>query len=140
MPAGAARVLGWLLIFGVGMVATRVLAWALSRLFRMSILGWLDNWGGALLGLAGGLLLGSILLMLATHSPGMDGLRDVIRQNAVPRFVYATAPAIYDIVVDDEADVRELWEKVRHEMERFEDIGRQVDDVREALTDKLDDD
>ena len=84
VPAGASRILGWLLIFAVCLVITRFVAWSVSKLVQMSILGWLDRWGGAALGLIGGMILGSVLLMVATHSPGTDDLREHLRDVRVP--------------------------------------------------------
>jgi membrane protein required for colicin V production len=136
LPAGAARVVGWILVFALCLIA-----WSVSKLVRMSLLGWLDKWGGAALGLLGGMILGSVLLMAASHAPGDHDLREVISDNAVPRVVYATAPFLYDLLVTDDADVGELWDRARAEFdglkgaaETLSDTAEKLDDARETIS------
>jgi len=140
LPAQSARIVGWLLIFVVCMAATRFVAWTVSKMLRASLLGWVDRWGGALLGLCGGLVLASVLLMAASHVPGNDDMRRAIDDHAVPRGVYAVAPVLYGLLVQDESDVEELWDRARQGLDHLPDMSDQAEKAKDIISDTLDGD
>ena len=133
--------LGWFLLFAVLLLLTRLLAWALSKALRVSILGWLDRWGGGLLGLLIGLLVGSVLLMLVGRLPVDGDLADQIEHDSVTRFVHGAAPALYGFVVRDKGDeIERLWDRARDTVGDLPDPGLSAESVRDAVKDRLGDD
>ena len=60
----------WAVLFLVGLMLSRLLAGLISKLVRLTVLGWLDRRGGAVLGMALGTLVASVLLVAASQVPG----------------------------------------------------------------------
>jgi hypothetical protein len=111
----------WTGLFLGGLLLTRLLAWAISRIIHVSVIGWADRVGGAVLGVAIGVLVASLLLVGATSSlPGGERVAAELRGNPVTRVVYAAAPALYVAsrgLVGSEDDVwREIGEGAREQL------------------------
>ena len=131
---------GWILVFAALLVVTRLLAWSLAKALRVSVLGWVDRWGGALLGVGIGVLVCSVLLMLVCRIPGDGRLAEQVRDDPVTRVVHGAAPALYALVVrGDNDDLERLWQRAREGLEDLPDAGEAVDAVRESVGDRLDD-
>ncbi|MBC8423516.1 CvpA family protein [bacterium] len=131
---------GWLLVFAVLLVVTKLLAWALAKALRVSILGWVDRWGGALLGMLMGVLVCSVLLMLVCRVSGDGDLADQVRKDPVIRLVHGAAPALYALVANGENDdLERLWQRTREGLDKLPDPGDAASSVREAVEDKIDD-
>ena len=115
---------GWLIIFAVMLLVTRMVANVLSKAMRVSVLGWFDRWSGALLGLAIGAVVCSVLLMVATRIPGENNLADEVQAEPVTRVVHGVAPAIYAFVArGEDADLKTLWQKAQEEaQEKVEEV------------------
>ena len=136
-----ARPLGWLLVFVALLLVTRLAAHGLAKALRVSILGWLDRWGGALLGVLIGVLVCSVLLMLAGRIAGDDDLAKQVRSDPVTRVVHGAAPTLYALVArGDHEDLERLWQRARDGFDELPDPGETADSLREAVTDRLDDD
>jgi membrane protein required for colicin V production len=119
--------LAWGGIFLVGLVATRLLAWLISKSVRVSIIGWLDRLGGTVFGLLTGILIASVLLIVLTQLPGGVVLRETLDKQAVPRMVYRAAPALYDLFQKLGGDDRHRWEKLLEKVkERAKDAAEKV--------------
>ncbi len=132
--------LGWLLIFAALLAVTKVLAWALAKALRVSILGWIDRVGGSLLGLVMGVLVCSVLLMLVCRVSDDGDLAEQVRGNPVTRFVHGAAPALYGLVVEGEhEDLERLWQRAREGLDDLPDPGDAASSVRDAVEDKLED-
>jgi len=135
-----ARPLGWLLVFIVLLIVTRVLAWLLAKALRVSVLGWVDRWGGALLGVLIGVLVCSVLLMLVCRVTGDDDLAEQVRSDPVTRVVHSAAPALYALVArGDHEDLERLWQRAREGIDELPDPGEAASSLRDAVGDRLDD-
>ncbi len=130
--------LGWLLLFAALLVLTRLAAWALSKALRVSVLGWLDKSGGALLGLLIGALVASVLLMLATKLPVDGDLAERIESEPLTRIVHGAAPALYGLVVrDGKDDIERLWQRAK---DGLRESDAAADAVKDAVREQLDGD
>jgi hypothetical protein len=139
LSPGAAAPVGWALLFVALLAATRLLAWAVAGAVRVSVLGWLDRWGGAALGLLAGVLVGSVLLMLLCRLAGDGELRRRVREEPVTRLVHGAAPALYELAGGDRERVSRLWTDARERLPELPDVGGAVDAVRDAVGERADD-
>ncbi|MFO7653830.1 MAG: CvpA family protein [Candidatus Krumholzibacteriia bacterium] len=78
-----------------GLIAVRLLGWVAWRTVRLTVLGPVDRWGGALAGAAAGWLLASILLVAMTQVPGGRALTEEARRQPLLGAVLRTAPELY---------------------------------------------
>jgi uncharacterized protein YjbJ (UPF0337 family) len=133
-----ALLLTWAGLFILGLVLSRLLALVLSKLIRLTILGPLDKFGGALVGLAFGTLLVSVLLLAGSQAPGGDKIQSSFDRTAPGRFIYYAAPNIYRAVRGlggGEAD--DIWNRVLDSTK--EQVGAVGDQVRDAVDSATDD-
>jgi membrane protein required for colicin V production len=111
----AALIIAWIVIMLLGLLATRLVAWAVSKTVRISIIGWLDRVGGAVFGLLTGTVLISALLVAASLLPGGETISKAFNARPVPRIVYNAAPALYvalqGLGVDAERALKQLYEE-----------------------------
>ena len=91
MEEGASLLLTWALLFFVGLVLSRLLARLIAKALHLTVLGWLDRWGGALVGLALGTLVVSVILVAATQVPGAASIQAAYDNTAVGQFIYYAA-------------------------------------------------
>ena len=130
--------LGLIVLLVVLILVTRLLAWGLSKALRVSILGWVDRWGGGLLGLTIGLLVCSVLLMLVCRLPVEGDLAEQVERDPVTRFVHGAAPALYTFVVQDNGEqIERLWNRAKDSVGDLPDPGQAVDGVRDAVGEHL---
>lgn len=113
MPRTMAVAAGWLVVIAVGFLVAKLLAWGVSKVVGLTILGWVDRTGGALFGLGVGALICSVLLVLAAAAPGNDALRDAIEGEPLPRTVRGVAPALWGLVNGDDGKLERLMEDAR---------------------------
>ena len=113
MEEGASLLLTWALLFFVGLVLSRLLARLIAKALHLTVLGWLDRWGGALVGLALGTLVVSVILVAATQVPGAASIQAAYDKTAVGQFIYYAAPEFY-VQVRKLAggEVEEIWDRV----------------------------
>lgn len=121
MPRAVAGVAGWLVIIGAGFLVAKLVAWGVSKVIGMTILGWVDRSGGAVFGLGVGVLILSVLLVLASAVPGNDALRAMVQEQPLPRLVRAAAPALWRAVNGEDHDLDRLYQDVR---DSAGDLGR----------------
>lgn len=127
--------LGWVLLFAALLVLTKLAAWGLSKALCVSVLGALDKVGGALLGLLIGVLVCSVLLMLAARLPVDGDLAERIERDSVTRTVHGAAPFLYGLVFrDGGVDLDRLWDRAK---DRLRESDAATGAVREAVSDKL---
>jgi uncharacterized membrane protein required for colicin V production len=129
--------LAWLALVVVGIVITFVVARGLSRLVRLTLLGTLDRWGGAVCGGAIGLLLVSIVLVAISQVAGGESVQTTFERSAIGRVIFNAAPTVYvegRRLVGRDGD--DLWERVgaaaRRESERAADKARELADELSA--------
>ncbi len=142
---GPALLITWAALFFAGLLLSRLLATLLSKLIRLTILGWLDKLGGALVGLALGLLVSSVVLLAISHLPGGQAVKVQYRDSNLGQFIYYAAPNLYQTVrklggqkVDD------LWDRVLEEAgetaaEAKEKAGQAVDKAAQEARKKATD-
>jgi len=112
----------WIILFLLGLVATRIAAWFISKTIRISILGWLDRLGGAVFGLLTGAILTSVILIALTQVlPDGDTLSEEFTEHPVARVIYNAAPTIYDTFQKLGGDEEHLWEKIREKLDTVSD-------------------
>lgn len=128
MEEGASLLVTWALLFFVGLVLSRLLARLISKALHLTVLGWLDRWGGALVGMALGTLVVSVVLVAATQVPGAESIQPAYDKTKVGQFIYYAAPEFY-IQVRKLAggDVEEIWDRVMGK------AGESADKVKEEV-------
>jgi membrane protein required for colicin V production len=123
----------WVGLIIVGLILSRLLARLVSKVVRLTVLGWVDRLGGALCGAALGTILASALLLVIGAMPGGAQLHAAYRDDPVGAFIVDTAPNLArqaSLVAGDE--VRDLWDKV------VRSADEAADEARERAADKLD--
>ena len=95
---GATFFIAWAVVLIGGILLVRLIAIGMGKLFRLSILGWLDRIGGAVLGLAFGAIVCSCLLIGLLALPVSKQLRRDIQDHPVTSSLLHVAPSLYDIV------------------------------------------
>lgn len=128
MEEGASLLVTWALLFFVGLVLSRLLARLISKALHLTVLGWLDRWGGALVGMALGTLVVSVVLVAATQVPGAESIQTAYDKTKVGQFIYYSAPEFY-VQVRKLAggDVEEIWDRV------MDQAGDSADKVKEEV-------
>jgi len=86
----------WILVLVLGVIAVRLLARIVSKVFSFSIIGWLDKGGGFVLGAAFGGILVSCLFILLLALPLPDDFQEELRENPLSSGMLHFAPAVYD--------------------------------------------
>ena len=131
MEEGASLLLTWAVLFFVGLVLSRLLARLISKALHLTVLGWLDRWGGALVGMALGTLVVSVVLVAATQVPGAASIQSAYDKTKVGQFIYYAAPEFYVQVRKlGGGDVEEIWNRV---MDQAQDsAGKVKEEVEKA--------
>ncbi len=137
---GAALLLTWAVLFFVGLLLSRALATFVSKMVRLTILGWLDRWGGAVVGMALGTLVASVLLVAASSVPGGTKIQTAYDQSDLGRFIFYAAPSVYEQVRRlAGSDVDAVWDrsldKVRDEADKGKEKVKET--VRETADEAL---
>jgi len=116
MNEGASLLVTWAVLFFVGLVLSRILATLISKALRLTVLGWLDKWGGALVGIAFGTLVTSVLLVAVSQVPGGKSVQEAYNRTSMGQFIFFAAPAFYEQVRSlSGGQVEEVWDRVLDE-------------------------
>ena len=135
MNEGASLLVTWAVLFFAGLVLSRVLATFISKALRLTVLGWLDKWGGALVGLALGTLVISVVLVAATQVPGGRPIQAAYDKTPVGQFIFYAAPVVYEQVRRlSGGEVEEVWDRVLDQAKESggkvkEEVGKAVDEA-----------
>ncbi len=131
-----ALLLTWAVLFFAGLLLSRFLASLLSKMVRLTLLGWLDRWGGALVGVALGTLVSSVLLVAASSVPGGAKIQEAYDESPVGRFIFYAAPSVYEQVRGLAGeDLDAVWHRSLDRARTEADKGK--DKVKEKANDAL---
>ncbi len=137
MNEGASLLVTWAVLFFVGLVLSRLLANLICKALHLTVLRWLDKWGGALVGMALGVLVVSVILVAATQVPGAEAIQTSYDKTPVGQFIYYAAPEFYlQVRKLSGGRVEEVWDRV---LDKAKESGEKVKDevgeaAREAVT------
>lgn len=123
----------WAVVIVGGLIGVRLLAIVLQRAVRISLVGWLDRTGGAVLGAAFGLILVSCLFIVALALPLGDDVKDEIRHGPVASQLLHVAPSVYD-VLSEMWDGQDFFELID---EHVEPAARKAVEKLEAVVDEV---
>ncbi|HEX5133077.1 MAG TPA: CvpA family protein [Candidatus Krumholzibacteria bacterium] len=98
MPHAPALVIAFLAVFVGGLVAFHFVAISAQRMIHMSLLGWLDRLGGAVVGLLAAVLVASVITTVVFELPISDDFRAGLEQSSVCAFVHPIAGWLFDAV------------------------------------------
>jgi len=132
MEEGASLLVTWAVLFFVGLLLSRLLAKMISKALRLTVLGWLDRWGGFLVGIALGTLVTSVILVAASQVSGGQSIQEAYQKNKVGQFIFYAAPTFYEQARRlSGGQVEEVWDRV---MKEAKNSGEQVkEEVEEAV-------
>lgn len=137
MNEGASLLVTWAVLFFVGLVLSRLLANLICKALHLTVLRWLDKWGGALVGMALGVLVVSVILVAATQVPGAEAIQTSYDKTPVGQFIYYAAPEFYlQVRKLSGGRAEEVWDRV---LDQAKESGEKVKDevgeaAREAVT------
>ena len=104
---------------------------------RLTVLGVVDRWGGAVCGGAIGLLLVSILLVAVSQIPGASSIQTTFEQSTAGRVIFNAAPTVYvegRRLLGKQGD--DLWERVSASARQQADLAAEkARDLAEDLAD-----
>lgn len=134
MPARVAFFGSWAVVIVGGVVAVHLLAKLSQKIARLTIAGWLDRAGGAVLGAVFGALLASCALILVLAVPVEDDFKRELREDELAGPVLNLAPSIYDLA-RQAWDGQDFFGMIREHVEpaargAAEQIRGAVDEVR----------
>jgi membrane protein required for colicin V production len=134
---GPALLITWAGMFFAGLILARLLANLLSKAVRLTILGGLDRLGGALVGVAMGTLVSSVILVAASQVPGGQAIQASYDETPAGRFVFYSAPNVYRFfrgLAGGKADA--IWQRALETTE--EKAGQAGQKVHDAVKDTAD--
>jgi len=133
---GAALLLTWASLFFAGLLLSRFLATLISKMVRLTVLRWLDRWGGALVGVALGTLVASVLLVAASSVPGGVKIQTAYDESALGRFIFYAAPNLYEQARRLAGnDVDDIWDRSLDKAREEADKGKEK--VKEKANEAL---
>ena len=97
MSARVAFFGSWVVVIVGGIVAVHFVAKLSQKIVRLTITGWLDRGGGALLGAVFGTVLASCALVLVLALPLEGDFKRELRDDPLAGPVLRLAPAVYDV-------------------------------------------
>ena len=136
VPEGPALLISWAALFFAGLLLSRLLATLVSKLIRLTIVGWLDRIGGALVGMALGVLVASAVLLAISHVPAGKSVQSAYSDSPLGEFIYYAAPNFYQTARKlGGQNVDDLWNRVLEETEDAADKATEKakEATREAL-------
>ncbi len=112
IPARPALYTAWIVLFVLGLIATRLIAAAAGRVVQVSFVGWLDRAGGAVCGLLAGVLVASVILVGVSRLPHCSAVRDEFCARPATRLIYRAAPNLYQAFRRLGGDRHRVWEEI----------------------------
>ena len=134
VPEGTALLVTWAALFFAGLLLSRLLATLISKMIRLTILGWVDKMGGALVGMALGVFVSSLVLLVISQMPGGNSIKSEYQETSFGQFIYYAAPTFYQTA-------RKLGGQKADEMFKraMDEAGNAAGDAREKAGEVMDD-
>ncbi len=137
VPEGPALLITWAALFFAGLLLSRMLATVISKMIRLTILGWIDKIGGAVMGMALGVLVASVVLIVISHLPGGQSVKHQYNDSPMGQFIYYAAPNVYQSARKlGGQQVDDLWNRVMDETENV--TGKATEKAKEKAKEALD--
>ena len=113
VPPWLATALSFFLIFIIVIVFCRIMAGALRKLMRWSLLGSLDRGGGVIIGIIKGALVTSLLALLISMIPVTEEMRQIQRDSYLFGRVRNVAPAVFNVIKRAVPQTKTFYDEVR---------------------------
>jgi uncharacterized membrane protein required for colicin V production len=94
-----ALVVASIVLFFAGLMLTHLLAKAIWRVVKMTLLGWVDRLSGAVLGLIMAMIISSLLITVALELPLSKGLQKDVQKASVSLFLRPIAGQVFNWIV-----------------------------------------
>ena len=99
LPYSTSLIVVSIILFFAGLMMTHLLAKAVGRVVKMTLLGWVDRIAGAALGLIVAMILGSLLITLTLGLPLSRPFQRDVQRASVSLFLRPIAGEIFNFVV-----------------------------------------
>lgn len=99
-PYSVFLVIAFVILLVAGLGLTHVLAMAVGRVIKMTILKLVDRFTGAVLGLIMGMIIGSLLITATLELPFPDSFRREVAKSSMALFLRPIAGQVYNWVTD----------------------------------------
>ena len=99
LPYSTSLVVASIVLFFAGLLVTHFLARAISRVVKMTLLGWVDRLAGAALGLVIAMILSSLLVTLMLAFPFPKSVQKDVQRSSVSLFVRPIAGQLFNFLV-----------------------------------------
>ncbi len=128
--AGLAAVAGYSVVFAGVFIALMIAAQALRKSLGMVLLGWVDGAGGAVLGLAAGVIVWYGIVTAAAALP-FESIDDTIENSDVAVFLSEGVAAVLELLPGEYRGLSDLLDKIPEDVT---DLGSLLEDVQNELT------
>ncbi len=98
IPYSPALVISFIAIFIAGCIGFHYVAMMIQKIIHMTILGWVDRFGGAALGLVTAMVISSLLIAITLELPISRRLRNDFDRSSVSNFLKPVAPRIFNLI------------------------------------------
>jgi membrane protein required for colicin V production len=99
LPYSTSLIVASIVLFFAGLMLTHLLARAVGRVTKLTLLGWVDRVAGAALGLIIAMILGSLLITLTLGMPLSRTFQRDVQRASVSLFLRPIAGEIFNFVV-----------------------------------------
>jgi membrane protein required for colicin V production len=99
LPYSTSLVVASIVLFFSGLLVTHLLARAIGRVVKMTLLGWVDRLAGAALGLIVAMILSSLLITVALELPFPKAVQTDVRRASVSHFLRPVAGQLFNFLV-----------------------------------------
>jgi membrane protein required for colicin V production len=132
IPDWIANTMSFILIFLVIVIVFRILAGAIRKLIKWTLLGWLDKGGGILIGLFKGALIASLAMLLVSVIPLPEKTEKQKEKSFLYKPVSEVAPAVFNIIKVAFPKTKDFYEEIK---EGFTDTAEEA--VGDALKNEI---
>jgi uncharacterized membrane protein required for colicin V production len=99
LPYSPALAVASVVLFLAGLILVRLLAKAVGKVVKMTLLGWVDRFAGAALGLVVAMIVSSLLVTLTLELPFPRTIQRDVQRASLSLFVRPIAGQIFNFIV-----------------------------------------